>query len=128
MTLFGLFLLLVVYQIKHLVADYFLQGKYMLGKFKEHGWGQPLTAHVSVHAVFTFIICLSFGVSLLYSVALAALDFVVHFVVDRIKASPNLLGRWKPTEKQFWWALGVDQMMHHLTHYVIIFAILSHLS
>jgi hypothetical protein len=74
--------------------------------------------------------------------------------MDRIKASPNLLGRYKalsademksilsylPTlgeagvqEKfgdqlrsnvYFWWALGLDQGVHHLTHYAIIWMLL----
>ena len=29
-------------------------------------------------------------------------------------------GRFK-SNTYFWWALGWDQMMHHLTHYVILF-------
>ena len=60
---------------------------------------------------------------------------VVHFTMDRIKASPNMLGRFKPLTKEtyptaneaaiksntyFWWSLGLDQGVHHLTHYVII--------
>lgn len=32
-----LFILLILFQIKHFVADYLLQGEYMLGKFKP-GW------------------------------------------------------------------------------------------
>lgn len=56
--------------------------------------------------------------------------------MDRIKASPKRLGKYKAltssefekaTEEQkksntyFWWALGLDQGVHHLTHYLIIY-------
>lgn len=114
--------LLVVYQLKHFLADFPLQGRYMLGKFKSGTeWILPLAAHASVHAAFTaIIVTAAHRTELLW---LAALDFAVHFIVDRLKASPNLGGRWKMDKPQFWWALGADQMAHHLTHYFIIWKI-----
>lgn len=137
-----LFVLLIIYQFKHFLADYILQGEYMLGKFKP-GWGfiRPLLAHVSVHAIFTFIIA-SFFVSLPAAILLGVGDATIHFIMDRIKAGPKYLGRFKPLTLNeytasklddtkdrihgnvlFWWSLGLDQMVHHLTHYVIIYLI-----
>lgn len=168
-----IFVLLVAYQLKHFLADFPLQGKYMLGKFKT-GWDflGPLSAHCGVHALFTHIIASVFlfcthgpGYGLL-PFQLALTDFVVHFLMDRIKASPRCLGRYKALSgaefveigKQqrtlfsdvldkgtfvadclkneqitkrlrdntyFWWALGLDQMIHHLTHYYIIWRLLD---
>lgn len=157
--------LLFLFQFKHLLADYFLQNEYMLGKFKKEGWIMPLAAHAGVHALMTFAICATFLLPLflmgdlfltLATVFLCAVlsgfDFVVHFIMDRIKASPSLLGRYKPVTKEqyieckdilnsdavfgestinsardkldsnrkFWWSIGFDQMVHHLTHYIII--------
>lgn len=118
------FALLILFQIKHFVADFPLQGQYMLGKFKSGTeWILPLMAHSSVHAMGTFIISILF-VSFNVALSLAVLDFVIHSTMDRIKASPNLLGRFSMDNKYFWWSLGFDQMIHHLTHYVIIFIIL----
>lgn len=154
------FFLLIIYQIKHFLADYPLQGKYMLGKFKPYpDFILPLLAHAGVHGLFTFLIVLCFrGPHLALSLGL--MDMTIHFVVDRIKASPDLLGRFealsktemkriiknkariarkrldhdydweKRTKKKlksnvfFWWALGADQMAHHLTHYLIIYLLL----
>lgn len=114
-----IFLLLILFQIKHFVADYPLQGAYMLGKFKREGWVLPLAAHCGVHAVFTFVIATVFaGVKL--AVVAAAIDFVLHFTMDRLKASPDMMGRFKPDNSKFWYALGFDQMVHHVTHYLII--------
>jgi len=179
----AILILLVVYQLKHFTADYLLQGEYMLGKFKP-GWDflGPLIAHVTVHGVFTFLIAAQ-ALQLLdhnmasntiwaWAAGLAALDATIHFFMDRIKASPKYLGRWKaisgseyveikkqldplepynqaaypeswtgpdgknPMElyhalharlrgnRNFWWALGFDQMIHHLTHYALIYMIL----
>jgi hypothetical protein len=70
------------------------------------------------------------------ALCLALFDAAVHFTMDRVKASKKLLGRYKTltsdtaptaTPEQwrsntlFWWALGFDQLIHHLTHYVIVF-------
>jgi hypothetical protein len=165
-------ILLGVYQLKHFLSDYILQGEYMLGKFKP-GWDflGPLFTHVLVHGLMTFAIAgISFMVldpgmladaQFFAAGGIALLDMGVHFIMDRIKASPAYMGRWKPLvaaeyvqikrilaeaaaggagsedfraqaqlhsrlrgNKLFWWALGFDQMIHHLTHYACIYTIL----
>jgi len=106
--------------IKHFLADFLLQTAYMLGKGKTgSGWILPLAAHCLVHALFTLIIFLFFKPDL--ALGLALLDFVIHFIVDRIKASPSLGGRFKPTDSYFWWALGADQLAHGLTYIGLIY-------
>jgi hypothetical protein len=156
------FVLLIVYQLKHFIIDYPLQGRYMLGKFKP-GWDfvLPLTAHAGLHGLGTAVICFAFGRPNL-ALPLALLDFTIHFIMDRIKASPRWLGRFKTVtaeqfkndtaalnsakgkevhvltaigldaakkrlrdNKFFWYSLGFDQMVHHLTHYVCIWFIIS---
>jgi hypothetical protein len=140
-----IWILLVAYQVKHFLADYPLQTPYMLRKFLP-GWDfvRPLAAHAGTHAGFTFVIALAATFTRPYglpiSVGCAALDFTVHFIVDRIKASPQMLGRFKAlsaaefksasapqirANTYFWWALGWDQAMHHLTHYLIIWILLG---
>ena len=121
-----IFLLLVLFQFKHFIADYPLQTSYMLGKAKESGWIEPLAAHAGVHALFTFIITSIFlPIASLIPVYLAVADFIIHFTVDRVKASPNIGGRFNPTQPYFWWSLGADQMTHHLTHYGFIYIIIN---
>lgn len=147
------FTLLIVYELKHFVADFLLQGRYMLGKFKP-GWDflLPLSAHCGVHAGFTLLIVLRTNPSYWW---LAIVDFVVHFIMDRIKASPKYLGRYKALSANemipiiqkaqvgvisdddkklvrnnglFWWSLGLDQMVHNLTHLFIIFMLVKDMS
>ncbi|SRR6266851_5313326 len=159
-VILAFFTLLVLFQVKHFLADYPFQTEYMLGKFKPRGWFKPLVAHAAVHALGTFLIANYFDAT--HPLGLALFDFVIHFTMDRVKASPALLGRWKALSgeeyadvketiavtahvyegndtdlrfspsyryakqrlrdnKLFWWALGFDQMVHHLTHYAVIF-------
>ena len=123
------FMLLVAFQFKHFICDFPLQNQYMLGKMNLTGWKLPLAAHAGVDALGTFLItCLLFKPAyymdaVLLGAILGTTDFIIHFVVDRIKASPNLGGRFNPTQPYFWWALGADQMAHHLTQYLFIFVI-----
>lgn len=118
-----IFTLLIIYQIKHFLCDYPLQIPYMLQKISKDKWILPLASHAGVHALFTLIIVLVVNANLWW---LAIFDFVIHFTMDRIKASPNLLNRFEISNKFFWWSLGFDQMVHHLTHYVIIFALVTY--
>lgn len=127
-----------IFQLKHFLADFPLQNEYMLGKFKETGWVKPLAAHCGVHAFLTLCILTAFCGWLSYTsiLLLALMDFVIHFCMDRIKASPNMLGKFKTLTKDeyltatdeqkkdnkwFWWSLGGDQMVHGLTHDLIIY-------
>lgn len=116
-------ILLIIFQIKHFLADYPLQNQYMLGKFKGGSdWVVPLMAHCTVHAWLTAWIILFTNPSLWW---LCLVDFSLHFTMDRIKAWKLLLGRFKPEQPYFWWALGFDQMVHHLTHYLIIYILVT---
>jgi hypothetical protein len=154
-TVRSIFLLLIVFQLKHFLADYILQGKYMLGKFRDGwAWVPPLLAHCVVHGAITFVICDILGVGTWLALELMLVDICWHSVMDRIKASPRLLGRFKALSSKeyestlhslavtkaeswkaiirkrlsdnvfFWWSLGFDQMMHHLCHYYIIWRII----
>lgn len=113
----------VLFQIKHFLCDFVFQGKYMLGKFKPFPhYIEPLAAHCTIQALGSAVAILfvfkSIDIKLLYTLIL--LDFVSHFIIDRIKASPALMGRFKPDNKYFWWALGWDQMMHQLVYIFIV--------
>lgn len=121
----NIFILLVAFQIKHFLSDYPLQNEYMLGKFKPIGWVKPLACHCLVHGVMTLFISLALGVGFLMAFGLMILDFSLHFIMDRVKAHPSLLGKYKPDNSKFWWSLGFDQMFHHLTHYFLIYLIIS---
>lgn len=94
----------------------------MLGKFKRFpDFIIPLSTHCAVHAMMTFVLCKMFGFPLWF----VLVDFVSHFIIDRIKADKNLLGRWKSDDKRFWWALGLDQFLHHIVLLICLFCIVQ---
>ena len=116
----NIFYLLVLFQVKHFLADFPLQREYMLKKFSPN-WDffLPLCLHSGVHAVLSLCIVLAFGLTNLWW--LAILDFVIHFVMDRIKSGPRYLGRFNDRSRPGYWnVLGFDQMVHHLTHMYLI--------
>jgi len=119
-----IFFLLVVFQMKHLVVDFFLQNAYMLAKFNVKGWFKPLMAHTGMHGTATLVIALLFGVDATTAIYIAMFDIIVHTVVDKLKVEFSR-DYDKNKDKEFWWWLGIDQMLHHLTHYTIILFIIA---
>lgn len=109
-------ILMTALLVKHFIADFPLQNRYMLGKFKRVGWVLPLVAHSSVHVALSIVVLLAVGVGPLLTLLLATGEGVAHFVIDRVKAHPDLGGRWKPDQANFWNALGFDQLMHNVTY------------
>lgn len=122
----AVFTLLVIYQVKHFLADYPLQLEYHLQKFRDdRGFFLPLLSHATIHGSLTFIIVCVFTWSATLALALAVFDITAHSLMDRAKGGSKYLGRYKMPHKYFWWSFGLDQSVHHLTHYVIIFVIVS---
>ncbi len=122
-----LFILLVVFQIKHFIGDFPLQREYMLKKTMA-GWDfvLPLATHCGVHAFLTLAIVMIVNPTLWW---LIIVDFVTHFIMDRIKSGPRYLGRFNDRDKPGYWnSFGFDQMVHHLTGYYIIWQLVQSVS
>ncbi len=119
-----IFILLVAFQIKHFICDFPLQREYMLKKTLP-GWEffVPLCMHAGVHALFTLILMLFFAPHMWW---LCLCDFLIHFTMDRIKSGPKYLGRFNNKNRASYWnCLGFDQLVHHLTHYLIVYIVLA---
>lgn len=109
----------VIFQFKHLAADFILQTPWMAqGKEKPTGWFAPLTAHAGVHGVFTAAILWLTAPAFTW---LGLVDFVVHFAIDRAKGLLSREFDADTTKTSFWWLIGIDQTLHHLTH--LVFAV-----
>jgi Protein of unknown function (DUF3307) len=108
----------VVFLIKHLLADFILQSRWMAyGKAQRHGWLLPMSAHVSVHGMMTALILLPFTPDLVW---LAGFDMVAHFLIDKSKSILSDLVKANPSTPEFWWLVGMDQTLHHATHLTIV--------
>lgn len=118
-----LVLLYLAFAAKQLAADYFLQTSWMAyGKKAAAGWLAPVLAHAGVHGAATSLIALAAAPSLWW---LGPVDFVLHGTIDRAK---GMLARdLAITDVRFWWAFGLDQTAHQLTHFAFVIALVTHL-
>ena len=145
------FLLIVTFHIKHYLADFLLQTPYMLKKhLPDWDYVKPLAAHCGVHALFTCTIACTFlYLTLDYytrweiplmCLKVSLIDFICHFIVDRLKASPASFGRFtalsvrefpeanerkRKENRNYWFVLGADQELHHLTNLFIAWLLLT---
>jgi hypothetical protein len=106
----------LLFGVKQLLADFVLQTGWMAcGKGRAEGWVAPLLVHSGIHGVGTTLVALIAAPSLWW---LGLADFVIHAIIDRTKAA-WCQGRFRTDQPGFWWAFGVDQEAHALTHLVL---------
>lgn len=116
----------LLFRAKQLVCDFYLQNNWMVhGKALDQAWHLPLATHAGIHAGGTLLIVLTVAPALWW---LAPLDFVIHGVVDRIKAMKSLGGRYSIEQSAFWHVFGLDQEAHNLTHLAFVVVIVLRLT
>lgn len=119
MTPLSLIILYCLFRVKHFACDFLLQTDWMAltkGKPGREGW-RALFVHSGIHALGTLLIVLMFAPALWW---LAAIDFVIHSIIDRIKGHFTYKSGWAPKDTVFWWTLGLDQEAHNFTHLAYI--------
>ena len=121
----GLFFLLFFgLELKHYVADYFLQPGWMLagkGDLRQPGG----YAHAGVHASLTALVLLLAAAPLATLLLIVAAEFVVHYVLDYSKIHYSRGVHVDTEPRRFWGLHGLDQITHQLTYGVIIFVVLA---
>jgi len=109
--------LLILFQIKHFIADYPLQTPAMIrGKgilFNPQG-----ILHSLHHSALTLaalgVFSIVHPITLSAAVIIAVAEFFIHYLIDYAKMQ---VGKNLSTDNpKFWWAIGFDQMLHHLTY------------
>ena len=126
MTLLEILFLYLAFRAKQVLCDFFFQPSWIaIGKcksFKEGGL-KPLLIHVSIHAFSTLIIMMFFAPNFWW---LAIVDFFAHFIIDKIKAVVTYKMDWTAKNNPYWWAFGIDQEAHNITHLVFIIVIVMY--
>jgi hypothetical protein len=116
-------LLSIVMATKHYIADFLLQTNWIArGKDCACGWFVPLLTHVLGHTVLMLAIALVVAPRLWW---LALVDFAVHFLIDRGKGLICRASGVGPTDRAFWWLLGLDQYLHQVTNVLLAAALLA---
>ncbi|HWV96658.1 MAG TPA: DUF3307 domain-containing protein [Xanthobacteraceae bacterium] len=99
--------------LKHVIADFLLQTHWMAaGKDSKTGWAAPLLVHCLIHGVLTTALVAALAPRWWY---LGLVDFAIHLVLDRAKGFCVAHFDVTPTHRWFWWLIGIDQSLHHLT-------------
>jgi len=105
---------MAAFVLKHLLADFLFQTGWMATrKERLHGWFLPLALHAGLHGAITALLFLAVAPSLAW---LGLVDTLVHGIIDRTKSHITRRSNLTPQKTGFWWLLGADQTLHHLTH------------
>lgn len=122
MTLEHVLLLLLLLQVKHLLADFLAQPAWMYknkGTFLHPGG----LAHAGLHAVLTGFILLLF-IHTHMVLLIIVLEFLAHYFIDWAKMNLNRTMGWTPINSEnFWRLLGIDQFAHQFTYVAILWLV-----
>lgn len=112
----ALFLLFV----KHFICDFPLQSNPWLYRNKGTYLHPGGITHAGIHALGTLLVLASFigSVAIVY----AAIDMLVHYHIDWAKMNISKHYDLQPNNSEYFWVLlGFDQLLHHITYFIIIY-------
>jgi hypothetical protein len=106
--------------VKHTLADFLLQTDRIFREKGRYGATGGLQ-HALIHVLLTAPVFLLFpGGGPALAAFLLAAEFVVHYHIDWSKEQIVKHEGWSPNDTIFWWALGIDQLLHGLTYVAIL--------
>lgn len=114
--------LLVLLVLKHFIADFILQTDTMVREKGTYGAKGGLH-HSFIHGILTALVMLPLTESVILALFIGLVDAIAHYHIDWAKM--NISKHYTPADKQFWFWLGVDQMLHYLTYIGIIAWVIS---
>ena len=125
MTLATILLLYLAFRAKQVICDFFLQSAWMaLVKSRpfSEGGAKALVMHAGIHAIFTCLVVMLFAPQFWW---LTGVDFFIHALIDKTKALLNNKMGWTYKDDAYWWAFGLDQEAHNLTHlaYIVLIVV-----
>jgi len=106
---------LILFQIKHLIADFVLQSQYILQNRRKYGHPGGLL-HVAYHITGTAICLLAVGCDLRILVTILVAEALIHYHLDWTKDNLVASKSLTTTDAKFWNLLGLDQLLHQLTY------------
>ena len=82
------------------------------GDLKKTGWALPLLVHCAIHGVLAIAVLLVLAPRFWF---LGLADFALHLIIDRAKGFCVSTFNVTMDHQWFWWLIGIDQALHHLT-------------
>ncbi len=106
--------------IKHFICDFPLQANPWMYRNKGTYMHPGGIAHAGIHALGTLLVLAPFIGSL--SMVYAIIDMLVHYHIDWAKMNVSKRYDLQPNNSErFWILLGFDQLLHHITYFIIIY-------
>jgi hypothetical protein len=109
---------LFVLEVKHFIFDYPLQTPYQLKNKATYGHPGGLL-HAALHVLGTSAAFLIVQPGLGVGLAILAGEFLVHYHLDWGKGQIMKRSGLTVKDGPYWWAIGVDQLLHQLTYLAI---------
>lgn len=115
---------LIIFQLKHLFADFVVQTEY---QWRNKGtYGHPGGfVHAGIHAAGSVVAVLPLGVSAVAIGLVLIADFVVHYHLDWCKERFNRQRNLTHTDALYWFSFGVDQFLHQMTYLAIVWMLVG---
>ncbi len=121
-TISKAFLLLLALQAKHVICDGPLQTVQMVRDKSVYGKPRGV-AHALIHCLGSFGVLVAAGVPVVFTAQLVTFEFFVHYHIDYIKEKFVKYNGWYHSDGPFWWALILDQALHHMTYLLLVWLI-----
>ena len=114
-TVVTLLTVLLILEVKHFVFDYPLQTGFQLRNKVTYGHIGGLL-HAGLHVLGTSAIFLVVRPSLLAGLGILVGEFLIHYHLDWAKGQFNKMNQLTTNDALYWWGIGLDQLLHHLTY------------
>jgi hypothetical protein len=118
---YGVLILVAGLQIKHMVFDGPAQTRWMLAEKGNYGATGGLV-HSGNHLI---VVLLLLGIPVTWCLLLAAGDGVAHYHIDYFKEQVVRAKKLTHADQVFWWALAVDQSLHHMTYITMVAVLIA---
>ena len=106
--------------VKHFICDFPLQANPWLYRNKDNYMHPGGIVHAGLHGLGTLIVLAPFIGGL--AIQLAVFDMLVHYHIDWAKMNIGKRYDLQPNNSEhFWILLGFDQLLHHVTYFMIIY-------
>lgn len=98
-----------------MLADFVFQGPYILANRRFYGHPGGLL-HVAIHLAGSLVALLVMGTAASMIAILLAAEALIHYHLDWAKDNFVAARHLTSRDATFWYATGVDQMLHQLTY------------
>ncbi len=106
---------LLLFQLKHLIADFALQTPAMIRTKGVYGRRGGLQ-HAAIHVLASAPILAWIGIGIPLLLGLLAAEFVLHYHIDWGKERLGRVVGLVQDRWLYWFVLGVDQALHQITY------------